>query len=440
MKHYDSNLELQAIKTICDSSQRMLFLSRLNEEYFGHDPAIEIFRRIYNLLAAGKPVPSSEVLKTDTALSEVSKNYISAKGGILTNEGDIELVFNQLSKYRKARIMLQGITQSIESLKTEDPDVDEVVSDLEALLQKCHTGGNKSEMTHFCADNADAIMKEINADLMAVKDEVIPTGFAEFDKRVGGFRRKNVIAMASVPGGGKSAMAWQMAMNQYMMGYNVCYVSYEMDAVEMRDRALSNIARIDHSDINLKQLTPKKIETINKKFKDFIMCGKTNRLTLWCPERELNIPEIALEIKAYNYDIIYIDYLQLLKPYPNKQLWESLGDHARAAKLGANNLNSALVVLCQYDDKEQKLKYSKAITANSHFVWAWDNSAKEQESGIVEIKQLKARNAPTFPFYLQRDFKTMSFRDCAAPPPPSKDAGDAKPPSEIPRMPDLSSD
>jgi hypothetical protein len=79
--------------------------------------------------------------------------------------------------------------------------------------------------------------------------------------------------------------------------------------------------------------------------------------------------------------------------------------------LVANNLNAALVLLAQYDSKEEKLKYSAAILANAHIVFAWNNTEKEKESGIVEVHQLKSRNAETYPFLLQRDFSVMSFYD-----------------------------
>jgi replicative DNA helicase len=440
LKHLDAVIELQAIKTICDSPNKMLLLSRVNDEFFGSDQAKEIFRRVSHIVGQGKDVPSSEVLKTDVVLSESSRAFLANKSALhIESPDDIDHLFEGLARYRKARLLLDLITSSIEVLKENDPDVDTVVDSIESTLQKCRTGSVKSEMKHFTNANADQLLKEINEDLSDVKDDFIPTSFAEFDKSTGGFRRKNVIALASTPGGGKSAMALQMAINQYLMGYNVCYVSYEMDEVEMRYRALSNISQIDHGDINLKRLNKKKIATINAKFREFLNTGKDNRLTLWCPERELNIPEIAAELKAYNYDVIYIDYIQLLKPYPNKALWESLGDHARASKLAANALNTAFIILAQYDDKENKLKYSKAIMANAHFVWAWESGQKELESGIIEVKQLKARNAQVFPFYLQRDFKTMTFKDCTAPvPPPPGTEPPKKPKTEIPKMPELS--
>lgn len=439
MKAFDSNTELQIIRTICDSPKRMEVLSKVTSEHFGHDSSVEIFNRIISLVSSGKAVPSSDVLKNDEALTEQSRALISSPQIRPLGEDDIAHAMRILTKYRKGRILLRTVQEAIEALKSNDPDIDSVVGSMETSLQRCHSGTDVKEMTHVCVDNVAELMKEVEELLADTTDDFIPSSFAEFDKKTGGFRRKNVIAMASVPGGGKSAMAAQMALNQFMMGFNVCFVSYEMDEFELKYRMLSCISKVDHGAINLKRLTQKQRLLISQKWEEFIRSsGIRNRLTLWCPTRELNISEIAIEIKPMGFDIIYIDYIGLLREYPGKAMWESLGMHARSAKLAANNLNSAMVLLCQYDDQENKLKYSKAIQANAHFVWAWDNGEIERESGIIEIKQLKARNAEVYPFHLQRDFSTMTFRDYSGPlpvkePPPENQKGARG----IPRMPEL---
>lgn len=441
MKHFDAVVEAQVIKAVCDSERRMWIMSQINDEFFGSDEAKEIYHRISTLVSNGKPVPSTELLRSDTALTEPSKAFLSNQGvGNLRSDDDMEIAIGMLGKYRKARLLLQMITEGVDVLRQDDPDLDSVVSSMEMTLQKCHTGNTRSEMKHYKASSSDELSAEVMNDLMSMDEDGIHTGFTEFDRKTGGFRRKNVIAMGSEPGGGKSAMALQIAINQYLMGYDVCYISYEMDEIEMRYRLLANVSKIDHSDIHLKKLNPQKLEIINSRFKEFIESRPNNRLTFWCPERELNIPEITAEIKPLCYDVVYIDYIQLLKQNPKKQLWEDLGDHARAAKLSANVLNCALVLLCQFDAKENKIKYSRAIQANASFVWVWENGDREKELGIIEIKQLKARNAPVYPFYLQRDFSKMTFSQYNGPPPPRKEDFDKpKEPGkrEIPRMPEL---
>lgn len=438
MRAFDSNIELQVLKTVCDSTSRLQVLSQITPEHFGADESREILNRVLTLISAGKAAPSSEVLKHDHALTDASRALLSSPvARALTSEDDITAALEILNKYRKARVLLQTVTSAIEALRDDNPDVDAVVSSMEASLMTCHSGTSKEEMSHITVSRLAELQQEVSEMLDSPDDDLIPTGFREFDKRTGGFRRKNVIAIASTPGGGKSAMMNQMAANQYRMGYNVCVLSYEMDDLEIKNRILSNISRVSHSDVNLRRLSPQQRALVEKRWAEFIKSsGSNNRFTIWCPTMELNVPEIAVRLKPMGYDIVYIDYVSLLKQDPKKQMWEALGDHARNSKLMANNLACAVVLLCQYDDETNRLKYSKAIQANAHFVWAWENTDKERESGMIEVKQLKARNAEVYTFTLQRNFTVMEFKDPVHGPPVVAMVQQHQP--VIPKMPELS--
>lgn len=418
MKAYDSNAELLLIKTICDTQFKSFILSKIDQEYFGSDAAKEIYGRIKILIGNNKPIPSSDVLKFDEVLTEPSRALLSTNVKPLGTEDDVNATLDIIQKYRKSRILLNTITQAIEVLKNQDPNIDEVVTAMTSALQKCHTGQDASEMFHIGSEFEEQLDKSVESLLTGDVGDLLPTGFAEFDRRTGGFRRKKVFVMASVPGGGKSAMAEQMAINQYMMGYNVCYVSYEMDEEEHMYRILSNISKVNHAELSLKRTSLKQKELIRKKWKEFLKGhGGTNKYTVWCPKRELDMNDIAIELAPYNYDAIYVDYINLLKQSPKKALWETLGEHSRSAKLAANKLNCLMCLLAQLDDETAKLKYAKSIIANSDNVWIWENNTKEKESGIIEVKQFKARGSEPYNFLLSRDFSIMKFSDYFGPAP-----------------------
>jgi len=425
----DENIELVIIRTLLGNSKiRVKGLGRLTTEYFGSNAALEIFRRILSLLQQDKPIPSIELLRIDQTLTEAARAWLFTDVKPLETEDDFENAFKTLDYYRKGRVLLKVMTYAAENLREDNPRVDEIASRMENALMKCHSAAEKEEMLHICAPNEESLMKILDKTLDEIDDSYIPSGFAEYDKKTGGFRRGQMIAIASVPGGGKSAMAAQMAMNQYMMGYRVLFVSLEMGEDEVMNRMFSSISKVEHGEINLKKTNAKQKKHIREKFKDFVQSSKdgNNRLTIWRPTREMTIPEMAMEVKAMAYDVIYIDYLSLLKNDGKAQLHEILGQHARQAKLAAVSLNAVLTVLVQYDDESNKIKYSKAIVANADAVWAWDNTLKEQESGLTEIKQLKARNAGTYPFYLQKDMKVMTFADYTGPAPETLKAQDEK--------------
>jgi replicative DNA helicase len=439
MKAYDAALESKVLKTICDNVDlRPKLLARTGVDYFGAPPSREIFRRIVTLAGAGRPIPSSDILQSDLALSDEARVLlISPDVKAFSTDEDLDSSINLLSTYRKARIIHDSILEAVDVLKQAEPDIDNVITKMESALSSCYSGTSTTEMVHYCEANIQSIREDLQSFFEDRDPGLIPTGFSHFDKESGGFGRGDVVCFGAPPAGGKTLLALQMAGNQYQMGYNVCFVTFEMSHIEVKARLLAAHGRIDHGLIRLKKLTKAQQKLILDRFEDFLKTGYGNRFTIWCPTRDLNIPEICLEIKAFGYDSVYIDYLGLLKGDPKKAMWENLGDHARTAKIQAHSLNCVMNLLVQYDDEENKIKYSKAIVAHASFIWVWSNGQKEKDTGIVTINQLKARSAGTYDFLLQREFNLMTFKDFFGPPPISDAAPSNSNNTFIPNMPEI---
>jgi len=414
MRLADTSTELTFLRTICDAkeaSTRGLALAAVDANHFT-GAAREVFDRLKNLLAHGKKIPSFTALKSDLVLSEMARTTIAADGACYATD-DLQLAATTLEKHRKVRILYQCVVKATNDLAIESPDVDALISQLSNSLQRCHTVSSEDEMHRLSAATAGEWTEKLMADFNNQEDDIIGTGFRKFDSITGGIRRKNVLVMASNPGGGKSALALFMAASQYVMGYNVCYISYEMDSFELMYRLLSSISYIDHAAINLKRLTKEQKRMICERFEEWLQHGsdRGNQFVFWTPNDEHDIPEIAARIKHENFDIVYVDYLGLLKSEPGKAMHEVLGDHTRQAKLCANSLNAVFVLLAQYDDETNKIKYSKAITANANFIWSWIRGEKERKSNIIEVNMTKARNSTVYSFLLQTDLHIFRFSD-----------------------------
>jgi len=424
----DTILEAKILQTVCESGDKAIILNQIDDSWFTTDSGREVYNRIQTIVNTGKAIPSLNVLSCDQSLSEAARALLYDRSNVLTTETDIRAAMEILHGHRNKRLILDVCLSCVTKLSEGEQNLAHVMTILENTLLRCHSNkGIESEMKHFTYSEMEKLLREADENLSASNDkDNIPSGFGVFDKITGGFKKKNVIVLASVPGGGKSAMALQMAIFQYMMGYNVCIVSYEMDVSEIESRLYANVSKVNHSEINLRKLRNGKKELILQRFGEFVESTKTdNKLTFWTPQRELNINQIALELKMKAYDIIYIDYLSLLYQNPKKQMWENLGEHTRAAKIAASSLDAAFVLLAQYDDESNKIKYSSAIKANANFVWAWDYGDREKETGIIEVKQLKARNSTTYPFYLEIDYSVFSFSDYNGPKPYNDKTDDA---------------
>jgi len=420
MKLYDSALEVAILQSICESDHNGIILSQIGVDWFTSPITQEVFNRILYLINAGKKIPSLNVFVCDQSLSDAARAILSNSNNVLYKADDIRSAIDTMRQYRNKKILAESCMTCIEKLSGETPNIPSVMTFLENALHKCYTANpTQDEIKDYNKQNSDSLVHDAEVELSSSNEkDLIPSGFYEFDRQTGGLRRGNVLVLASVPGGGKSAMALQMALHQYVMGFKVCFISYEMDIDELECRAYANLSKVNHSEINLKRLSKSKKELILTKYREWLESSPhKNILRIWTPKRELTIPQIAMEIKTEGFDIVYVDYLSLLYQNPKKQVWENLGEHTRAAKMAGSVLNAAFVVLAQYDDESNKIKYSKQITANANFVWAWEHGDKEKETGIIEVKQLKARNAPTYPFYLDKDYSIFTFKDYRGPPP-----------------------
>lgn len=417
MRISDALLETKIIQTICESKDfRPIILSQVDEDWFVSDAAKEVLKRVKFLIDSGKDIPSLGVLFCDQSLSEQARILLGTSNNVIQTESDVKSALELFRNYRYKKLLADCMMLCLQKLE-DDRNLPNVLTMLENTLQKCTTNtSTQDEMKHHFHDDCAKLLNQADELLTAKNIDAIPSGFMDFDRTTGGIRRKNVLVLASVPGGGKSSMALQMAIKQYMMGYSVCIVSYEMPEEEIDMRLFSNVSKVNHQEINLKRVNKQKKNLILQRYAEWLEASTIgNKLTIWTPTRELTIPQIALELKPYKYDIIYIDYLSLLYQNPKKQMWENLGEHTRAAKIVATSLNAALVLLAQYDDESNKIKYAKSITANANFVWAWEYGDREKETGLIEVKQLKARNAPTYPFYLETDYSVFSFDDYRGP-------------------------
>lgn len=449
------------LKTLCEAKQfQPYILNQIDETIFNLDAAKEIYNRMLMYMHNGKNIPSLMLWKSDNSISDAARALFGNYDGCMQSKEDVDRILEKLKDARNRKLVLDTLLNVLNGIE-KNKDMLSMLTTLENLIQKCRTVQGSDEFKHYEAKNAKVLIEEADKQMSEdIAQFAIPTGFSEFDSRSGGLFRRNVMVLASVPGGGKSAMAMQMAVHQYMMGYNVCLVTYEMDIPELDNRIYANVSKVNHTEINLKKLKKdtKKKKLVLDRYGEFLQSSnKGNRFSVWAPQQELTIPQIAMELRPRKYDVIYIDYLNLLYQNPKKALWENIGDHTRSAKIASNQLDAAMVLLAQLDDETQKLKYAKAITANASFVWTWDYSDKERESGIIEINQRKARSAGIYPFYLETDYSIFSFKDYLGPLPDraveetevrprrrGKDDGQAKAPpmpepekKGIPKMPAL---
>ncbi len=257
------------------------------------------------------------------------------------------------------------------------------------------------------------------------------THFTDFDQMTGGLHDGELIILAARPSMGKTAFAMNIA-EQVAMRENapVLFVSLEMAAVELADRLLCSVAKVNGSRL--------RVGTISEDDRQRLVetAAKLSVTPLYiddAPSR--TVSEVAAvarritqqELRKPNgrkLGLIVIDYLQLLEPdNPKDPRQEQVAKIARRLKMLAREQKVPILCLSQLnrqaeDSKDHKpklshLRESGAIEQDADVVmfvhregYYHRGEDAEQYAGQAEIIIAKQRNGPVGDVELvwERDF------------------------------------
>lgn len=388
-------------------------LANLNEEFFYDAPTNEAFKRIIKLARTRGHIPDYEELCNDPTISEPSrKSLLRNKHKPVRTKLKATRLVKNLDEYRKLRGLYFDAEQTLEALKADNVNVDDLLSKKNEALTKLRTNSQKQNaiLNIGKGSNVSALIKDI---LYGERDQLIPTGFKVFDDENGGIPPTALMVIASNSGGGKSAMAQQLLLNMTRRGYDAALVPLEMSERDTMYRILANLAEVPVNKLAKRTLTKSEKKAVKKHFRKFNRELKKLRTkySIFVPEEDMTIEEILFLLRPYKYNVIIIDYISLLKTSGDGvNDWQELGAIARAAKVYAKANNTAIILLAQLSD-EGKVKYSQKIKEDADMAWIWQYTDETRETGVLDIRQLKARNMNPFPFQLLHNYEIMRIGD-----------------------------
>ena len=413
MNSRDLPNEITAVMTLLSKHKEpaSLVLTSLNAKHFDDARTKEIYSLVLSMAKRRKKMPGYKVLKQDPRLSAEAQELLNEKAyPPCRTLGDAEQVVSVLEKLRQARVILTMFDKTMGKMQEDAADPEEAFSIIEKGMLEARA---------FDADECLKIAKNGNLEeaveilLNRDKPSTLPTGFKDFDSEAGGLPRKGLTTIAATSGGGKSCMALQIAINCFWQGYSVAIVTLEMSKEQMTGRLMSNQSGVSYRDINLAQLNDMQKNRIRKS-RDAMMKQTEKvgtRLDIFS-RTDTTISNISLELRAFDYDLIVIDYINLLNKDDSEQKNEAaaLGEIARIAKVQAASSNAAWIILAQLNE-QGIVKYSRAIKEHSDYMLTWSYGDAEKESHIIEVDQQKSRNSEAFKFNLRENFKVQRFEN-----------------------------
>ena len=236
--------------------------------------------------------------------------------------------------------MARRLDNILGAIKVSPNDVNgqigRIISSLEAL-QDGKSATSKS-LPDIVRENKDKYFKDNETEKTYI-------GFSKLDDLLGGLEGGDMIVIGARPAVGKSAFVTQITSNLAERGKKVGFYNLEMQEKQVYERFV-----VSHSGIGLTRLRRAKKflgdekERFNKANEEL---EKRDNIVITTGSKEIS--EIRSESRHMGYDIIIIDYLQLLKSdkeYSGNRYAE-VGSISRAIKALAMELNIPIIALSQ---------------------------------------------------------------------------------------------
>jgi len=255
-------------------------------------------------------------------------------------------------------------SEIVNKVQFDGEDVDKQIRDISASLQSLLSNDrdNESSVPEIAEQYKDDYFKE--SDRPQVK-----IGLKEFDEAIhlcGG----DVMAIGARPKTGKSALALQIAIHLQNSGLKVGFFNLEMTKKQMFERMTAFTGNLDLNRIlngtryldGEKEKFDKALDTM-RNMKNLIIFSGSKRVS-----------DIRAESQGKGFDVIIIDYLQLLKSDGKRgaNRYAEVGDISRGIKAIAMDFNIPVIILSQLN-RVSELKNDKEPSA-----------ADFRESGDIE--------------------------------------------------------
>lgn len=244
------------------------------------------------------------------------------------------LVVQNDYKAQKFNLILNSIKVSPSNLKSQ---IGVLQKELEALLDSREV--SSKSLSQITLENKDKYFKEREVKPLHI-------GFDKLDELLGGLEGGDMIVIGARPAVGKSALVTQITSNLAKQGKRIGFYNLEMQNKQVYERFV-----VSESGIGLTRLR-RAIRFLGDEEQRFNDANKTleraeNIVITSAGSR--TVGEIKAESKHMDYDIIIIDYLQLLKSdttYRGNRAAE-VGEISRAIKSLAMELNIPIIALSQ---------------------------------------------------------------------------------------------
>lgn len=206
----------------------------------------------------------------------------------------------------------------------------------------------------------------------------VETGFIDFDQMTGGLQKSELIILAARPSMGKTALAMNMAEHAALTGVATLFVSLEMAAIELGDRLLCSLARVNGNRLRNGTVSH---EERRKLINAAAQISQSPLFIDDSPSRTMT--EIAANARrlkrSHDLGLIVIDYLQLIDPDNSRDpRQEQVSKISRRLKGLAREMQVPVLCLGQLNRQVESSSSNKPQLSHLR-----ESGAIEQDADIV---------------------------------------------------------
>lgn len=230
----------------------------------------------------------------------------------------------------------------------------------------------------------------------------------------------DVVIIGGYPSDGKTALALSMAYHM-AAEYKVGFFSLETDKRKVRDRLMAHIGQISLGDIKRRRLTDPDWVALAAKGSEM-----SKRDLTVVPAAGMTAPEIQSVAQAYGFQVILIDYIQLVTPETDRRTprSEQVAEVSRSFHTFAQRTNTLVVELAQLSRPErggwrpptmQDLKESGQLEQDADMILLLyrpdpeDETLDQNDNRSLKIGKNKEGRRGTWPLAFDGDRQTFTI-------------------------------
>ena len=313
-------------------------------------------------------------------LLKISENSIS----IINSKQYGELIYDLFIRRKLINLGTNLINDSYDNFEDKNSDI--IIENTESNLYNLTSDGDTQkgpkqfdDILSLTIDYAEKAYKK-SSDVIGLK-----TGLNDFDKKIGGLHKSDLIIIAGRPSMGKTAFATNIASNicnrkNNDNKTNVLFFSLEMSSEQLATRVISELSQISSEGIRTGNLSKTDFEKI------IVASEQLKNLSLFIDDSPaLTISSIRTRSRRlkrkFGLDLIIIDYLQLINGESrnsNDNRVKEISDITRGLKAIAKELNIPVVALSQLSRKVEEREEKRPQLADLR-----ESGSIEQDADLV---------------------------------------------------------